>query len=450
MATRNGSDRGDRRSWTAGILVSLAAIVVGALWPATADASSVSTRSSQRAFDLFLIPGEELVYVAAPGEHNRVVVRSAYAGSPWTVSDPGAMIEPGPGCVAVDAHSARCVATSTSPMTGGAGLVLADAQLGDLDDEIGFVQPDAGGRFVLVADGGAGNDRLSGSGGVGGVLRGGPGDDRLFSRTGLYDAAVLDGGGGRDVLRGGLGTDTVSDGDLDDAVGDAAPGSDVLDGGGGEDTVSYRQRTVPVSVDIADSKADGARGEGDEVRNIESIVGGQGDDRLAGDGRPNLIDGQDGRDVLRGRGGGDDFVNGRGPIFCGAGDDLVRRPRPTDFLGRGCENVTLRFFGSFAAYPTIGRAGQPSYRIHCQEDFEGQSFPCSGAVTIMRKVTTRPWLARGTFPEGVWRNRRVALTLTPLGRRLASTGGSVAAIVKLRIDEAALSWSIRLTLPRRT
>jgi hypothetical protein len=306
----------------------------------------------------------------------------------------------------------------------------------------------------LVADGGAGNDRLSGSGGSGGELRGGPGDDRLSSRTGLYDSASLDGGGGRDVLRGGSGTDTLSDGDLDGAVGDAAPGPDVLDGRGGEDTVSYRQRTGPVSVDLADSEPDGAPGEGDELRSVQSIVGGQGDDRLAGDRRPNLIDGQGGRDVLAGRRGRDEFVNGRGPISCGAGDDLVLMPRSTDFLQPSCEKVTPQppGFGEpgFAAYPTIGRAGQPSYRVHCRRDSEtGQIYPCSGAVTITRAGGTRPRLARGTFPSGAWTNRRVALPLTPLGRRMASTRRGVAAVVALRIDEASLRWSIRFKLPRR-
>jgi hypothetical protein len=438
----------------ASIPVVVAVIAVGMLWPVDADASSVTTRSSPRAFYVFFIPGEELVYVAAPGERNRVVVRSAYAGSPWTVSDPGAVIEPGPGCIAVDTHTARCAATSTGPLSGGPGLVLADAQLGDLDDEIDFVQPDAGGRFVLVADGGAGNDRLSGSGGgVGGELRGGPGDDRLSSKTGPSDAAVLDGGGGRDVLRGGLGTDTLSDGDVDDAMGDAVPGPDVLDGGGGEDTVSYRHRTAPVSVDLDDSKADGAPGEGDDLRSIESVVGGQGDDRLSGDGRRNLIDGQDGRDVLRGRGGSDEFVDGRGLILCGAGDDLVRLPRSTDLLGPNCEKVTPRPPGygepGFAAYPTIGRGGQPSYRIHCERDSEtGEVYPCSGAVTITRTGAARRRLARGTFPVGAWTNRRVNLRLTPLGRRLASTRRGVTAGVTLTINGAALRWSIRLMPPR--
>lgn len=441
-----------RDALKAGISVVVAIIVV-ALFPVNAGASSVSTRSSQRAFDVFFIPGEELVYVAAPGEPNRVVVRSAYAGSPWTVSDAGAVIEPGPGCVAVDARTARCAPTSTGPMSGGAGLVLADAQLGDLDDEIDFVQPDPGGRFVLVADGGGGNDRLSGSGGSGGELRGGPGDDRLFSRTGPYDAALLDGGGGSDVLRGGSGADTMSDGDLDDAVGDAAPGPDVLDGSGGEDTVSYRQRTVAVSVDLADSRPDGAPGEGDALRSVESIVGGQGGDRLAGDRRRNLIDGQGGSDALEGRGGRDEFANGRGPISCGAGDDLVVMPRSTDLLGPSCEKVTPLppEFGErgFAAYPTIGRVGQPRYRIHCRRDTEtGQIYPCSGAITITRTGVARRRLARGTFPSGAWTNRRVDLTLTPLGRQLASQRRAVASVMTLSINGAALRWSIRLELRR--
>ena len=43
--------------------------------------------------------------------------------------------------------------------------------------------------------------------------------------------AVLDGGGGRDEMRGGFGFETFLDGDLDGAIGKDASGSDVIDGG---------------------------------------------------------------------------------------------------------------------------------------------------------------------------------------------------------------------------
>jgi hypothetical protein len=201
----------------------------------------------------------------------------------------------------------------------------------------------------------------------GGELHGGPGDDRLSSPNTLRPT-VLDGGGGRDELRGGRwASDTLLDGDLDGASGSAGPGPDLMDGGDGigRDTVSYLRRRAPVFVDIAASDHAGERGEGDIVRHVESIVGGQGDDRLAGDDRWNVIDGRGGRDVLIGRGEGDYFKNGRGPISCGGGTDYVTAPRAADSLRPDCELILPRNGGGNPAYPTRLRGGALRYPVRC-------------------------------------------------------------------------------------
>jgi Ca2+-binding RTX toxin-like protein len=127
----------------------------------------------------------------------------------------------------------------------------------------------------------------------------------------------------------------MTDGDRDDAVGDAAPGPDLLDGGSDGcclilpgDRVSCRGRTAPISVDLADEKADGEAGEGDILRGIESVEGGSGDDQLLGNDRGNAFIGRIGSDRLVGRGGDDTLVPGRGggPIACSDGSDVVNQP----------------------------------------------------------------------------------------------------------------------------
>ena len=426
----------------------VAAILLGV---SSAEAATVSLRANP---NRGLVPANwELVYRAAAGERNRAVVQAAYIGSPWSVNDSGAVIEPGQGCTAVDAHTARCLLPpSSNPLE---GLVAADAQLGDLDDELRLVQPDPFGRFALFGDGGAGNDVLFAPEG-GGELYGGPGDDRLFS---VGSSTVLNGGGGRDELRGGFGNDTLSDGDLDGASGDGAPGPDVIDGGrGGDDTVSYRARTAPVFVNLATSAPAGARGERDVVRNVESIVGGQGDDRLAGDDQPNDIDGQGGRDTLIGRGSDDIFRNGRGPISCGDGDfDLVIAPRTADYLKPGCETIAPLDGPGYPAYPTRVRARAVRYPIRCPlSEEELLRSRCSGSVTIKRAAAPHRRLAGGRSPRGRWEDRPVDVALTRVGRRLASARHGVLANVTLSIrkDERfaptpqALRWTIRLQVPR--
>jgi Ca2+-binding RTX toxin-like protein len=376
-SSRSGDhERRTVRRWVscAGAFVAAAA----ALWPVPADAATVSVRASAKNFNYMF--GSEVAYVAAAGETNRVVVSPALHGSPWTVTDSGAPLSPGAGCSAVDPLTVRGFAPSS--LMGG-GLLFADVQLGDQDDEATIVQPELSGSvFLLYGYAGEGNDVLSVPD-PGGELHGGLGDDRLVSSTSTFYGAVLDGGGGRDELRGGAGNETLSDGDLDDASTGSAPGPDVIDGGYGEDTVTYAHRTAAVSVDLTAGKA-GAPGEDDVLSGVENIVGSPGRDRLAGDGIVNVIDGLAGRDVLVGRAGDDEFANGGGPISCGRGDDVIALPTFRDYLKPGCERVSVSFDQrDYFAYPSAVRSTSVQYRIHCFDDLEESVISkCSGRMTL--------------------------------------------------------------------
>ncbi len=207
-------------------------------------------------------------------------------------------------------------------------------------------------------DGGAGGDLLSGDDGrdelLGGterdilcggegndVERGGDGNDEL----GVSFAAVENcRDGGDDVLMGEAGDDT-----LDAAPGrgflregspfglpdppDAANGADVLSGGPGQDTVTYVGRTAGVSASIGAGTADdGAASEGDDVAaDVESVVGGAGDDVLAGGPAGDRLDGGDGSDIVSG-GDGDDTLLGGGTD---AGADRLFGERGADRLEGG-------------------------------------------------------------------------------------------------------------------
>jgi hypothetical protein len=71
----------------------------------------------------------------------------------------------------------------------------------------------------------------------------------------------------------------------------APPGPDILAGGFGSDEVSYEDRVRSVSVDLVPGRSSGEPGEGDQLSGIESVVGGQAPDRLAGNRRSNVLDG---------------------------------------------------------------------------------------------------------------------------------------------------------------
>jgi Ca2+-binding RTX toxin-like protein len=251
------------RVWLAVVGVSACSLLA----PGVAVGATALVRPSAEA------PGsEELVYIAATGETNHVVV--SFLGEAPTFTDAGAVVIPGNNCTSVEAHTASCAATA-----GTSGFFSVRVELGDGDDEVSSLHPPGIPGPGLLLGGGLGNDRLFG----------GPSSD------------ALDGGGGVDELHGGAGFNMLTDGDLDgeNAGPGQAPSQDVLDGGGVAE-IGYRQRTTPVLVDIGDNRPDGAAGEGDLLIGFRRVVGGQGADRLAGDDAANLIDGQGGRDVLIG------------------------------------------------------------------------------------------------------------------------------------------------------
>ena len=114
------------------------------------------------------------------------------------------------------------------------------------------------------------------------VLVGGPGDDFLY------------GGAGNDRLEGGTGYDYLVPGAGDDRV----------DGGPQLDTVAYDFAPRGVHIDLAFGIATGWGR--DFLVSVERAVGSAFDDYIHGDDGPNDLVGNDGNDLIDGRGGDDD------------------------------------------------------------------------------------------------------------------------------------------------
>ena len=270
---------------------------------------------------------------AAPGEINAVDV-AAEPGA-VVIADATAPLTGDARCTSTGANTVRCDGSGLD------GITEVHVELGDGADRATALDPD---RIpYLVIRGGEGDDALTGRWVS---LHGGDGDDTLRGDSGAEvmhgDAGndVLDGLGDGDYLHGGAGDDTIRGGDghdnllggttidsglaagidaldggagndsLDDqdGIGRPAPGPDTLDGGAGEDSVhSYALRRAPVTIDLRSGRGSGEDGEGDTLTAIENAYGGAGDDTLIGDDGPNRLDGDRGRDVIRG-GGGDDHL----------------------------------------------------------------------------------------------------------------------------------------------
>ncbi|MEM9012758.1 MAG: calcium-binding protein [Pseudomonadota bacterium] len=146
-------------------------------------------------------------------------------------------------------------------------------------------------------DGGAGDDRLTGSVGRDSIL-GGSGDDHL---DGLKGGDLLVGGAGDDLVRAGRGGDSRLLGQAGDDRLVAQEGDDQLLGGRGNDVLRAGG---------GDDAARGGAGR-DQVfgqGGNDDLAGGAGADRLHGGGGADRLDGGAGDDTLRGGAGADTFV----------------------------------------------------------------------------------------------------------------------------------------------
>lgn len=253
--------------------------------------------------------------------------------------------------------------SDTLNLTGVAGLVTLD--LGNDSRFLNFENVMAGdGGAVLTGtatanrlEGGAGDDTLSG----------GAGNDKLFGRDG-YD--ILSGGSGNDTLEGGDGNDILYGGS----------DADVLRGGAGVDRVDFSGslsgtgfsrnqigrvdvggQTVVAAVDVnlsgvnvsletgVGANADAA---GDSYAEIEDITGSSYGDLLEGDNGNNVIHGGAGGDILYGGGGtdtlfgdaGNDFLfggDGQDSLYGDDGDDRLFGEGESDTLFGGNGNDVL-------------------------------------------------------------------------------------------------------------
>ncbi|HEY1584502.1 MAG TPA: calcium-binding protein, partial [Polyangia bacterium] len=302
---------------------------------------------------------------------------------------------------AKDGTAAQIYSGAAPTLLGLANVVRARRDLSDADDGSAGEHDDVrdstenvnggSGADVIIGNelkntikGGAGDDVLSGGGNVacgttaGDTISGGAGDDRFVSPMPDCNAA-FSGGDGKNIadfsgrsgdvslknngiaddgedgesaniasditkLIGGFGDDSLSGGPSDDIL-IGGPGADVLVGGAGTDTVDYSASPLAVDVTLCFATAlsgcgvanDGAAGEGDQVYQIEHLIGsafgdslsgatatttslviegGPGDDVITGGAASDMLWGDAGDDTLHG-GPGEDNLSGD------AGDDAL-------------------------------------------------------------------------------------------------------------------------------
>lgn len=254
-----------------------------------------------------------------------------------------------------------------------------DAILGLAGDDI--LKGDEGTDMLV---GGAGNDELDGGDGMdyavytdaaSGVtvdLREGIASDGQGGIDSLTSIEHVHGGGYSDLIHGDQGANFLFGGAGDDELyghgGDdflnGGAGDDQIDGGEGHDTVSYAENVQGISVDLAEQTADQGYDIGDDLLfNIESVIGTEYSDWIAGDGNNNTITGNGGADVLEGREGDDvlvfenqDQLESIEQVDGGEGRDTLR------IIGDG-ESIDLSPLHSMASIERIDTSGNGANEI---------------------------------------------------------------------------------------
>jgi Ca2+-binding RTX toxin-like protein len=347
--------------------------------PAAAQASDVS------------LVGGVLTYVAADNEANAVTL--SLAAGTYTFGDAVA-VTPGTGCSQAGPDGATCSATGVTSVSidvrdeaDTVTLSAAATVYGGAGDDQLFGGPGVdtlnGGADDDRLDGGAGNDNLNGDSGDDTFAGTGAGNDVFTGGSGTdladysgrtsgvvvtaegtandggpgeldnvkVDVENVTGGSGDDALIGGTAANALSGGAGDDTLdGDAAndvldggPGDDELTGGAGTDTATYATRATAVDVTLDGLAGDGAAGESDTIHtDVETAIGGLGDDLLIGGPNADTLSGGPGVDTLHGEGGAD-VLNGDD------GDDVLEGGAGGDTHNGGAGVDTADYTGRTAA-----------------------------------------------------------------------------------------------------
>ena len=208
------------------------------------------------------------------------------------------------------------------------GVVRGGDAEGDVLDGIENL---TGSAYGDILEGGAGANRLDGSGGVDWLSYAGSDagvDVRLRNGTGAGGHAEgdvvagfenIEGSDYNDIFGGDSNDNHLSGGDGNDGLWGSS-GNDVLEGGAGADrlyggsdidTVVYWNSDAAVTINLGDGTGKGGHAEGDTIAEVENVDGSGFNDVLEGNDGANRLYGGDGDDELKG--GGDEDVLEGGP-----------------------------------------------------------------------------------------------------------------------------------------
>lgn len=165
-------------------------------------------------------------------------------------------------------------------------------------------------------------------------------ENQTLSETkGENIAYMILGGDGNDILNGANNADDIRGGDGDDILTGGA-GADRLDGGTGKDTASYAGSNAGVQITLANdgsaASIAGGHATGDRLISIENLIGSDHDD---------VLNGNDGANVMTGGDGNDLFGIDRISTHISAADVITDFAGRSDPAGHTADRVDKIYFG---------------------------------------------------------------------------------------------------------
>ena len=186
------------------------------------------------------------------------------------------------------------------------------------------------------------DDYVENTGSIHGDIGLGAGDDTVLGQTGFIEGTI-DAGAGDDLIKSGTGDDMI--------IGGA--GADDIWGGAGVDTASYEGFADGVRVSLNAGRGWYGHAQGDELHEIENLIGSDRQDTLIGNSAANMLEGGNADDILSAFGGDDTLFGGNGEdnILGGNGNDYISGDRHQDRLTGGAGEDIFAFLNILDSGP---------------------------------------------------------------------------------------------------
>lgn len=293
------------------------------------------------------------------------------------------------GLVEILANGAVLTTAPTPAASAVTAIVVTGSDADNVLDLSGVTAAQFTALTSLSADGGDGNDSITGSDDFADSMVGGNGRDTLNGQGGND---TLSGGDGADAITGGLGNDSILGGNNADTItGDA--GLDTLEGGDGADSLNAGDDNDSVLGGNGADSIDG--GLGDDTINSDggndTVNGNAGNDSILGGADRDSLLGGDGNDTINAQAGNDTIIGeaGNDNLSGGDGDDLADGGDGDDTVNGQLGNDTLA--GGAGSDSILGGAGNDE--LH--DDFfnDGNSF--TGRDTLLGQAGNDTLITRG-------------------------------------------------------